>query len=768
MTEKYSVIGRRLPRVDGILKATGSAKFGNDLSLPGMLYGKILRSTLPHAHIVHINTQKAEKLKGVRAVITGKDIPPNRYSWFPSLPHTMDDCALAIDKVRFIGDEVAAVAAIDEDIAEEALELIEVEYEELPAVFDPEEAMSPGAPRIHQGIENNILIPLLLNFGDAERGFAESDYVREDRFQTQPVQQCPLETHVTLANYDPSGKFTVWAPNQSPLFLRRDLSISLGVPENRIRIVTPFVGGGFGVKHETLSLTFCSAFLARKTGRPVKIKYTREEQFIATRHRHPLTIMLKTGVKKDGTLVAKKCKAIIDAGAYAGISPIIPSVVCAFLTVLYRLKNVQFEGYVVYTNNTPAGAHRGFGNPQIRFAAESQLDMIAEDLGMDPAELRLKNAVQSGDITPNKFRITSCGLSDCIKEATTRSRWKEKQGKLPPYRGIGMACGNHTSGARLVVYDSSSCLIRLEEDGTVSLLSGAPDCGQGSDTTISQIVAEELGVTLEDIKITSADSEITPVDLGTGGSRVTFIAGNAAKAAAKDAKEQLLKVAAKILDVGVEHLEIKNRRIYAKNKTKIGISVAEAVQASLSSEEGRHILGRGFYNPNTESPNPYTGEGNISPAYSFGAQVAEVEIDPETGQVKVLKMTCAHDVGFAINPMALEGQIEGSILTGMGQALFEEIAKERGQILDPSFLMYKMPTSMQMPEIESILIETIDPEGPFGAKGVGESTQIPTVPSIVNAIYDAIGVRFKNLPITPDKILQALEGKKCGKNMKGP
>jgi 4-hydroxybenzoyl-CoA reductase subunit alpha len=755
--EKYSVVGKRLPRVDGILKATGSAKFCGDLALPGMLYGKILRSTVPHAKIVHIDTRKAEELKGVRAVITGKDIPSNKYSWFPSLPHTMDDCALAIDTVRFIGDEVAAVAAIDEDIAEEALDLIEIEYEELPAVFDPEEAMTPGAPRIHGEIENNILLPLILNFGDAEGGFEASDYVREDRFQTQPVQQCPLETHVTLANYDPSGKFTIWAPNQSPLFLRRDLSIMLGVPQNRIRVITPFVGGGFGVKHETLSLTFCSAFLARKTGRPVKMEYTREEQFIATRHRHPLIMNLKTGVKKDGTIVAKKCRAIVDAGAYAGISPIIPSVVCAFLTVLYRVKHVKFEGYVVYTNNTPAGAHRGFGNPQIRFAAESQLDMIAEDLGMDPVEIRLKNAVRSGEITPNKFKITSCGLSDCIRETAAKSGWKEKRGKLPPYRGIGIACGNHTSGARLLTHDSSSSFVRLEEDGTVNLLSGAPDCGQGSDTTISQIVAEELGVYLEDVKITSADSEITPVDLGTGGSRVTFIAGNAAKEAAKDAKKQLLEVGAKVLDADVKDLEIKHRRIYVRDNPDIGISIAEAVQASLSSKEGRHILGRGFYNPNTESPDPYTGEGNISPAYSFGAQVAEVEVDPETGHVKVLKITCAHDVGFAINPMALEGQIEGSILTGMGQSLFENIVKERGQSVNPSFLEYKIPSSMQMPEIESILIETVDPEGPFGAKGIGESTQIPTVPAIANAIYDAIGVRFKDLPITPDKVFNSLQ-----------
>ncbi len=757
--KEYSVIGKRLPRVDGIVKATGEAKYTADMVLPGMLYGKILRSPHPHARILNIDISKAKKLPGVRAVITGKDTPGKKYGRYQDdRPDLLDEYALAMDKVRYIGDEVAAVAAIDEDTAEEALDLIDVEYEKLPAVFDPEEAMKPGAPRIHDHAEHNVALKLLRNFGDVEKGFKESDYIFEDTFTTQGQTHCFLEPHAVLASFDQSGKLTVWSSTQNPFPVRAQLARALGMPESRIRVIKPHLGGGFGGKVELLSHDVCSSLLSKKTGRPVKIVLTREEVFNATRQRHPMIMRLKTGVKSDGTLMAKECTNIADTGAYYGLGPTVMAVNFYVLTLIYRVPNISYEGSLVYTNKPVCGAQRGYGGPQIRFADDSQMDMIAEALAIDPVELRLKNAVQPGDITLIKARITSCGFKECLQKVAERTGWRDKRGKLPGNRGIGIAGQGMVSGAKTYKNPfSSGALVEPQEDGTVILFTGASDIGQGLNTVLSQIVAEELGVGIEDVRIVAADTEITPFDQGTSSSRATMFAGNAVRLAAADARRQLFEAVAEKLEANPEDLEARDRKIFVKGSPEKGISFSDAVLASHL-EKKQPILGRGYYVPNVERPSP-TGEGNISPSYSFSAYVAEVEVDTETGRVKVSRITTAHDCGFAINPMAVEGQIEGGIQMGIGHALSEGFFREEGQTLNPSFLNYGMATSLDMPEIKTIIVETIDPEGPFGAKEAGEGTMIPTNPAIANAVYDAIGVRIKDLPITPEKILKALEDK---------
>jgi 4-hydroxybenzoyl-CoA reductase subunit alpha len=756
----YSIIGKRIPRVDGVPKATGEAKFAGDLISPDMLFGKILRSPHAHAKILNIDISKALKVHGVRAIITGKDTPGRKYGSYPD-PALRDEYPLSIDKVRFVGDEIAAVAAIDEDIAEDALDLIQVDYEIMPAVFDVEEAIKPGAPVIHENRPNNIANTLKLKFGDVDGGFQKSDYIFENRFTTHAVTAASLEPQTVVAKFDFSGRLTIWRPVQGPYSPQEDLAVGLDMPPAKIRIIKPYMGGGFGGKRELLALDFCASLLSKKTGRSVKIVHTREEDFLGGRHRHPFIVELKTGVKKDGKIMAKRFKLISDTGAYRGKGPAVMGLAMATATLVYHLPNVELEGYVVYTNNPNAGGHRGFGNPQIRFADESQMEMIAEQLGIDPITLRLKNTNKPGTITPNKWKITSCGLDECIRRVSQSSNFKKKHGKLSFGKGIGIATLGHISGYKAYQpFDSSGAIIKLNQDGTATLLTGATDVGQGADTTLSMIAAEILGIPIENIRLTAADTELTPVDLGTFGSRVTFIAGNAVKLAALDARNKLFRFAAKALKVKPSDLKAQDGRIYAKRNKKKGMSFSEAVTEGLKTHDKKGmIVGYGYYNTKTDLVDYKTGAGNLSPSYTFGAQVAEVEVDVETGQVEVKKITAAQDLGFAINPMAVEGQLQGAIHMGLGYTLSERMIRAEGKILNPSYRDYGILTSLDIPEIESILVETIDPEGPFGAKGIAESALIPVAPAIANAIYDAIGIRIKELPITPEKICAALKEK---------
>jgi len=759
---EYSVIGKRIPRIDAPLKATGEAKYTADLSLPGMLYGKSLKSPYPHARILKLDTSKAERLPGVKAVITGWDTKGKKYGFFRS---TMDQTYLPLDKVRFIGEEVAAVAAIDEDIAEEALELIEVEYEELPAVFDPLEAMQPEAPKVHEGVENNICCRRLFNFGDVEKGFQEADHIREDRFTFEAVIHASLEPHASLATCDSTGKITLWTTTQIPFLLRRDLSRLLDIPLSKIRIIKPFIGGGFGGKAGLCGNNLCAVLLAMKSGRPVKMVYSREEEFVCTWRKIPMIIDLKTGVKRDGRLVAQYSRCIHDGGAYSGTGILTLYNTGLAHLIPMRLPNFRYEGLRVYTNKPPCGAQRGHGQNQPRYAVECQLDMIAEDLGIDPLEIRLKNATQPGDITVNRLRITSCGLSEALKQVAAKAHWRDKRGKGQGQRGIGLACGGFVCGARFSSVSAGSALIKLDEDGEgVTLITGASDIGQGSDTILAQIVAEVLGLSVKDIKLVAADTDTTPFDGGSGSSRVTFYAGNAARLAAIDIRNQLAKIAADELEANPDDLVFQDRSIYVKGSPDKRIPFAELVRIAQLNQV---VLGKATYMPKSvEWPDKKTFAGNVSGAYSFSAQAAEVEVDRETGKIRLLKLTLGDDCGFPLNPLSTEGQAEGSASMGQGQAMLEVVHLLEGQIFNPSLLDYKIPTVKDSPEMETHHVITNDPEGPFGAKEIGEGYIISTAPAIANAIHDALGVWLKDLPITPDKIIKALEVKpeqeRCG------
>ena len=755
MEKEFNVVGQRLPMHDAAAKVKGTAQFTDDIVLPGMLYGKILRSPLPHARILHIDTSRAAKLPGVKGVVTGQDIPDRPYG---IVPKARDEHALARGKVRYIGDDVAAVCAVDQEIAEEALELIKVEYEELPAVFDPLEAIKEGAPLVHDGVPNNISFYIKKEFGAVEKAFSESDFVFEDTFYSQAVNHAPMEPHAAVAQYDPlKGEFTLYSSTQIPFFLRRNLSATLMIPESKVRVIKPKVGGGFGQKIDMFAKDFCAAWFARETGRPVKFVYEREEVFISTRQRHPMYITVKTGMKKDGTIHAQKFKAYADGGAFNSTAPTMIALSCYFLMIPYRVNNLIYEGHHVYTNKPVGGAMRGHGIPQARFAVERQLDMIAGRIGIDPVELRLKNSIQAGEPHPAKFIINTCGFSDCLKKAAEAIGWKEKRGKLPRGRGIGIAGASFPSGVSNMSHISSGSVVQLGQDGAVNVLSGAADIGQGAETVISQIVAEVLGVPMEDIRITAADTGITPLDPGTFGSGVTVRAGNAARLAAMEVREKLFKCVADKLKVSVEDLVAKDRFIFVPGDPDRGITLKEALKAYQYADLPMPIVGRAaWFPPATEPTTLFKEDGNFSPSYSFMAQAAEVDVNLETGQIKLLKMVTAHDCGRAINPMLVEGQLEGSVVGGMGQALYENIIVEKGQVMNPSFLDYGFPTFLEMPEIEAIEVETDDPVGPFGAKEAGEGTQLSPAPAIVNAIYDAIGVDFKELPVTPEIILQTL------------
>jgi 4-hydroxybenzoyl-CoA reductase alpha subunit len=754
---KLDVVGKREVMLDAWDKATGQAKFTDDLTLSGMLFGKILRSPYAHAKVLRVDLSGALKVPGVRDAISGKDIPKKKYG---IVPMAKDEYALAIEKVRYIGDDVAAVAATSIEAAEEAISKIRVDYEELPAVFDPLEAMKPGAPILHSKVPNNVSASIRKEFGNVAKAFGESDFVFEDTFETQPINHCPLEPQAALAVVGPYGKVTLWASTQIPFFLRRNLATTLNIPESKVRVIKPKVGGGFGQKIDLFAKDFCAAFFAMRTGKPVKFVYEREEVFTSTRQRHPMHIQLKTGMKKDGTLLAQQFKVIADGGAYNSTAPLMITLSCYFIMLPYRLENLLFEGYHVYTNKPVGGAMRGHGIPQVRFAVETQLDAIAEKLGIDPLDLRLKNAFLAGEPHPGKLLVQSCGFSDTLVKAAEGIGWKEKRGKLPFGRGVGLAGASFPSGVSNMSHISSGAIVKIERDGSVTLLTGAADIGQGAETVISQIVAEELGVPLEDIRITAADTEITPLDPGTFGSGVTLRAGNAAKMAAYAAKEKLFEAVAEEMEIDSKDLEAKNRRIYIKGSPERGMSLLEAIKIYQYSDRPMPIIGRGSYYPPAKEPTTLLKEdGNFSPAYSFMTQAAEVEVNIKTGKIKVLKMVASHDCGRAINPMLVEGQLEGSVVGGMGQALYEDVITEKGQVLNPSFLDYGIPTAMETPSITSVEVETNDPEGPFGAKESGEGTQLAPAPAIINAIYDAIGVRFKTLPVTPEKVLEALREK---------
>jgi 4-hydroxybenzoyl-CoA reductase subunit alpha len=752
----YNVIGKPVPKKDAALKVTGEAKYADDLFLHGMLYGKLLRSPHAHARILSIDTSRAASLPGVRAVITGKDFPGIKYG---NMAHTRDYLPLPIDTVRYIGEEVAAVAATSEEIAEEALDLIRVEYEPLPAVFDPEEAMQPGAPQLHEHSPSNISAQSNFHFGDVDKAFAESDYVREDFFETQPIKHGMLEPHACIALWDNTDKITLWSAKQSPYVVWRQLAMGLGIPPGKVRFIQTYVGGGFsGGKQEAMPMDFCATLLSKKTARPVKIVHTMDEVLSMGHMRHPLRIWLKTGVKKDGTILGQHCKLIADGGAYSSIGQISIYLPGANLNIPYRVPNLKYEGYRVYTNNAFCGALRGHTNPQISFARESQLDMIAEALAIDPIALRKKNGIQPGDVTAAGFRVTTFDFNQTLDKVLEASKYREKRGKLPKYHGIGVAAGGSISGVRLMGHSSCTAEIRIQEDGTVFLNTGSTDVGQGADTVLSLIAAEVLGVEFDDVRFSTVDTELTPVDPGTFSSRVTLWTGNAVKMAAEDARRQLSRLAAEKLGVAADELVFRKRQIFPKNDPQRALKLRDVVRL-VEFNTGRVVTGRGSYSTDEKLIDFRTGEGNLSPAYTSSACVVEVKVDPETGHVTIVGVWGSHDCGFPINPLGVKGQVLGATVMCIGQALYENLQRLQGKVLNPSFRDYKMPLATDMPLLENVAhvnIITNEPSGPFGAKESGEGSGASVIAAVANALYDATGVRFKRVPITPDKILQNL------------
>lgn len=753
---EYAVIGKSLPKVDAPGKAKGETVFTTDVKLPGMLQGRLLRSPLPHARILNIDASRALRLPGVKAVVTGADTPGIPFGY---LPIYADQYPLARDKARYNGDEVAAVAAVDEDTAEEALSLIRVDYEELPAVFDPVEALREGAPQLHDKAKGNVAGEFKMHFGDVDAALASADFVREDHFVTAGVTHCPLEGHAAVASWDAAGRLTVWTSTQNPFLVQRNLARALGIPDRNLRLVVPPVGGGFGAKIEAFANEFAAIMLARKAGRPVRLVLNREEVFSATRRRIPLIIDMKTGVKKDGTILGLDTKVIADGGAYQSTGMLVLFHGGAYLVLPFRMPNVRYEGYRAYTNLPPSGAQRGHGVPQMRYAFESQLDMIAEHLGMDPVEIRLRNAIQNGDRTVNGFEINSCGMTECIKGVARPAEPEKRLGRGKTGRGWGMGCGAFISGPKMVPGFVSTAMIKLDQDANVTVFEGAADIGQGSTTIMGMIAAEELGVKAEQVQVIASDSGVTPIELCTGASRTTFWVGNAVKNAAANAKAQLFEIVADKLECRAEDLVAYDGRYYVKGSPERGLSFAEVMKAAVKAEK-IPLVAKGSYSADLQPPNISRGSGNLSPAYSFSAHAAEVEVDRDTGEVRVLRVVSSHDCGRPLNPMLVEGQLDGSVSGGLGNAIMEEMVWKDGQLLNPSYLGYYQPTIDTMPEMESVIVETDEPAGPFGAKEVGEGAQLSTVPAIINAIYDATGVRVTELPAKAEVLLRAMEEKR--------
>jgi len=763
------VVGTSVPRYDAPDKVTGRAVYTADMRLPGMLHGKILTSRVAHGLIKRIDTSKARALEGVLDVLTGADVPDTRYGVSPA---RYDEHILAKERVRYVGDEVAAVVAVDEETAERAIRLIEVEYEELPAVFDPEEALADGAPVIHPEnprYANNVNTRVQWAFGDVEAGFAEADLVREQRFVGNRTFQAPIEPHASLARWEHHGeKLTLWSSTQVPHYVQHMLARTLGIAQGKIRVIRPAVGGGFGGKAETTPLDFCAVLFAQRTGRPVMMTYDRREMFYHFRGRHKQVMNLKIGVKKDGTITAVKFRSVLDGGAYTSFGVITAYYAGAMIPTLYKIGSYEFEGLRMYTNLPACGAFRGHGVPHPRFAFESLLDMIADDLGMDPIDIRLKNAMTPGTRTVNALDISSCELRATLERARDESGWREKRGHLPPGKGIGVGCGGFVSGAGYPIYRSdfphSNAMIRVYEDGQgVSLHIAAAEIGQGSDTVLVQIAAEELGIPYDRVHMVECDSTIAPLDLGSYSSRVTLMAGNAVRMAASDARGKVLAAAARAMGCSPQSLSARDGRVFVTASPSFGMPWEEAARLAFSAQGP--VVGVGHYRPPGGLGGDFKGSTvGTSPAYSFSTVVAEVSVDLETGLVTVDRVTDFSDAGTVINPMTLHAQVEGSVIMGIGETLMEDVVHlPDGSIANPNLHDYLIPGIGETPSsIFTRAVESYEPRGPFGAKEIGEGSLLPMLGAIANAVADATGVRVYELPITSERILKALKDKRGG------
>jgi CO/xanthine dehydrogenase Mo-binding subunit len=740
---EYAVIGKGITRIDGAVRVTGKAVFGDDVRLPGLLHGKVLRSPHAHARLVRLDTSKAERLPGVKAVITAKDAPDT-----PSGGIIKDRWIFARDKVRYMGEPIAAVAATDAFIAEEALRLIEVEYEVLPAVIDPRQAAENPPALVHEGWESyrapatlvrrgNLVNYAEVKVGDVERGFQESDLVFEGRYEVAMAHQGYIEPHVSMAKVDPDGKINVWTTTQGQFTIRNYLAEALQVSHSRIRLIGTEIGGGFGGKN-TLVLEPPAVILSRKTGRPIKMIMDREEDFLSTTPRRPAIIELKTGVKRDGTLVARHAKFWFGTGAYATGGFDFAANVAPRLSGPYRIPNLLVQGHVTYTNQPPCAAFRAPGSPQIVFAYESHMDEIARGLNLDVIEFRKKNALKKGDPTTIGPTAESADLVAMLDRAAQESGWYTKpKGKN---RGRGIGCAFWTSGGM-----PGSNAVKLNEDGSVSVMTGSVDV-TGTHTTLAQIVAEEMGIGIERIQVTTGDTDSAPVAPISAGSNIARSMGYTVKKATEALKQQLLETAADVLEANVNDLDAKDGRVFVKGSPEKGMTLRELYTRSATQKGG--------------PPLASFSSKNLPPTVNYVLQVAEVEVDPETGEVKVLDLTALQDVGFALNPMSVQGQIEGGVVQGLGYALSEEMKFDAtGKLTNPHLLDYKLPSILDVPRVKPVLIEEpiVNGPSPYGAKGVGEPPIVPTAAAVANAIYDAIGVRVTSLPLTAEKVLKAIK-----------
>jgi 4-hydroxybenzoyl-CoA reductase subunit alpha len=754
---EFNVVGKPQRKVDGLAKATGTALYTDDIALPGMLHAKTLRSPHAHARIVSIDTSRARALAGVHAVITGQDMPIK----YGVIPWTPDENALAVDKVRFIGDEVAAVAAVDEDTANEALGLIDVEYELLPVYFDPRESLEKGqAAPIHAGKKgDNVSKHVRLDFGDVDAALAAADVVLEGEYRFHGSTHGAIEPHCAVARYDADGLLTLWSATQITHYVHRALSSVLELAPERIRVVQPCIGGAFGGKSDPFSLEFCVAKLAMVTGRPVKMLWTREEVFYAHRGRHPMQMRYKTGAQRDGRITAVDAKILIDGGSYSSFGLVTTYYSGQLLTGPYAFPSYRFDSTRVFTNKPPCGPKRGHGSVQPRFAFEVQLDELAAKLSIDPIELRRINFLGEHTQTVNGQRITSNGFMQCLELVERASGWRQRYGKLPRGRGLGVAGSMYISGTNYPIYpnDMPQAGIQLKADrsGLVTVFTGGNDIGQGSSTIVAAIVAEELGMDVQNVRVVAADTDLCPVDLGAYSSRVTFMVGNATIDAARKLRGKVVTALAEKWGVDERRVRLMGGKAFDLEDPARVLSTREAFQ--LAEVRFDTLGATGSYNTPTLGGDYRGGTIGASPAYSFTAHVVEVEVDEETGRVTVHKVWCAHDCGRALNPTLVAGQIEGSCYMGIAEALLEEHDVNRyGLHAGPSLLDYRMPTALDTPEIEAFIVESLDPEGPYGAKEAGEGPLHSSIPALANAIYDAVGIRLRELPFTPGKVLRAL------------
>jgi xanthine dehydrogenase molybdenum-binding subunit len=753
-----SLIGAPIPKPDAPDKVTGRARYLQDLVIPGMLHGKILRANRPHARIVRIDTSAARALPGVHAVITAADIDVVPFG------HGQDNTALKGDHVTCWRDEVAAVAAETEAQAQEALELIDVEYEDLPTVFDAEQALQPGAPVIHESCPDNVRFRYKYDHGDLAAAEKQADVVVDDIFDLPYVTHCCMGVSGIVADFDYSGGLTLHSLTQVPFLYRRDLSRIINVPPDKIRVIQPTIGGGFGSKLDIYPYEPICVWLARHARRPVRILFSREEEFVASPTRQPAKIRLRTGATKEGTLVFRDVDILLDNGGRTSWGATTPFVMMQTFSSLYRVPHVRYRTTVAYTNNPYAGSFRGYGNPQATFAIEAQMDRLAELLDLNPVAFRLQNTQEPGETTGQGLHFVTCGLRECLDEATRgieyTAKWqhnRQRQGDRGHLkRGVGLASMVHVGGgAKIYRSDGCGTILKLDDFLGVTVISGSTDIGQGADTVITQFVAQELGLPVDKIKVVNNDTDVTPWDVGVHASRTTFVAGNSALMAARQAKEKLLHEAEQELGREASSLDLARGQVVDAQTGEALMDLGKLVRNLHFSRKNEVVVTSAYFEPTSEAQDRGF-KGNVSPTYAFGTHVAEIEVDTETGLIQVLRLVAAHDVGRVINPLGIRGQVAGGVSLGLGYALSEELQVRDGEILNPNFTNYKIMTAPEMPRLDMRFIETEDPFGPYGAKGIGEAPAICVAAAVANALYNATGVRLRELPLTPERVLQAL------------